>query len=111
MELIRDPDRLVHFLSGLHEDNINTDVRRHPPLDDPNDEVVHRVHLTARVLNALARLLVHKSGQVFAVGIVPPSLTRASARLIISEDSDHMSPRPPRTTLVISSKAFMLLGS
>ncbi len=93
MELT-DPDRLVYLLSDLHEDK--TDVGRQTILED--DNVVHRLYRTAQVLNVLnafARLLVQKidgSGQVFAVGLVPP-LSRKRPR-VSSSLRIPMSPRP-----------------
>ncbi|KAI0696021.1 hypothetical protein C8T65DRAFT_664232 [Cerioporus squamosus] len=89
MAFVTDPDRLVFFLSGLREENMAD--RRRTPLIDDNNKTVHRSFRTAMVLDALARLLVHEvdgPGQVFAVAIVPRSLTHSLARLIISENSE-----------------------
>ncbi|KAI0698076.1 hypothetical protein C8T65DRAFT_742977 [Cerioporus squamosus] len=88
MALVADPDRLVFLLSGLHEAE-NTADRRLSLLHD--NRTVHRSHRTALVLDALARLLVHRVDgprQVFAVAIVPPSLKETLARLVISENSE-----------------------
>ncbi|RDX45912.1 hypothetical protein OH76DRAFT_1407485 [Lentinus brumalis] len=92
MELITDPDRLILFLSGLEGERTSAKGRHSLLDDDTSDKNAHRSDRTARVLDALARLLVHDTDaqprQVFAVALVPPSLTRESAQVIISENSE-----------------------
>ncbi|RDX55389.1 hypothetical protein OH76DRAFT_736685 [Lentinus brumalis] len=77
-----DADRLAFFLSGACEYKKTASGLIHPSFEKETARA-------GRYLNSLARLVVHKIDeprQVFAVAIVPPSLTQRSARLIISEN-------------------------